>query len=90
MVTVGTRPTSRHGPVRARNRRPSPFEGSAVLFQGCNVPAVREWVAQCRGVDPGLTAQRRTVVGMASLGDLAEQRRGMILRRVRGVVWIRL
>jgi hypothetical protein len=87
---AGTRPTSRHGPVRAQNRRPSPFKGSAVLFRGCDVPVVREWLAQCRGVDPGLTAQRRIVAGMASPGELTEQRRGMIPRRVRGVAWIRL
>jgi hypothetical protein len=37
--------TSRHGPMRARNGRPSPFEGSAVSFRGCAVPAVWEWVA---------------------------------------------
>jgi hypothetical protein len=85
MVTEGTRPTSRHGPVRARNRRPPPFEGSAVLFRGCGVPAVREWVAQCRGVDPDLTTQRRIVAGMASPGELVEQRRGMIPKRVRGM-----
>jgi hypothetical protein len=35
MVTEGTRPTSRHGPLRARNGRPTPFEGTAVLFRGC-------------------------------------------------------
>jgi hypothetical protein len=78
MVTEGMRltdPTSRHGPVRAWNRRPSPFKGSTVLFRGCGAPAVREWVAQCRGADTGLTAQRRTVAGMASPGGLAEQRR---------------
>jgi hypothetical protein len=68
----GSRPTSRHGPARVQNRRPSPFEGSAVLFRGCGVPAVRQWVAQCRGVDPSLTAQRSTVAGMASPGELAE------------------
>jgi hypothetical protein len=32
----GTRLTSRHGPLRARNGHPSPFKGSAVLFQGCD------------------------------------------------------
>jgi hypothetical protein len=43
MVTEGTRltnPTSRHGPVRAWNRRPPPFECSAVLFRGRGAPAV--------------------------------------------------
>jgi hypothetical protein len=52
------------------------------------VSAVREWVAQCHGVVAGHTAQRRTVAGMASPGELAEQCRGMIPRRV--VAWIRL
>jgi hypothetical protein len=69
MVTVGACPTSQHGPGRARNRRPSPFEGSAISFRGHGVPAVREWMAQCRGIDPGLTAHRRTVAGMASPGE---------------------
>jgi hypothetical protein len=68
----------------------TPFEGSAVLFRGCGARAVLEWVAQCHGADTGLTAQYRTVAGMASPGGLAEQRRDMIPRRVRGVAWIRL
>jgi hypothetical protein len=45
MATEGTRPadpTSRRGPVRVGKRRPPPFEGSAVLFRGCGVPAVQE------------------------------------------------
>jgi hypothetical protein len=50
-----------------------PSEGSAVLFQGCGASAVREWVAQCRGVVAGHAAQRRTMAGMASSGELAEQ-----------------
>jgi hypothetical protein len=86
MVTEGTRLTdltSRHGPVRAWNRCSSPFEGSTVLFRGRSAPAVREWVAQCRGADTGLTAQCRTVAVMASPGGLAEQRRDMTPRRVR-------
>jgi hypothetical protein len=40
-----------------------PFEGSAVLFRGCGVSAVREWEAQCHGADTGLAAQCRTVAG---------------------------
>jgi hypothetical protein len=68
---------------RGTSARP-PLEGSAVLFRGCGVPAVRDWVAQCHGVDTDLAAQRRTVAGMASPGGLAEQRRGMTPRRVRG------
>jgi hypothetical protein len=90
MVTAGMRPTSRHGLVRAWNKRSSYFEGSAVLFRGCGIPAIREWVAQRHGPDAGHATQRRTVVGMASPGELAEQRRGVIPRRVRGVAWIRL
>jgi hypothetical protein len=65
-----------------------PFEGSAVLPRGCGAPAVREWVAQCHGVVADHAAQRRTVAGMASPRELAEQCRGMIPRRV--VAWIRL
>jgi hypothetical protein len=56
------------------------FEGSAVLFRGCGVWVVREWVAQCLGADTGLTAQCRTVAGMASPGVLAKQCRDMIPR----------
>jgi hypothetical protein len=63
---------SRRCPAWARDRRPYPFEGSAAPFRGCDVPAVREWVVQCQGVDTGLTAQRRTVAGMASPGGLAK------------------
>jgi hypothetical protein len=87
-VTAGARPTSRHGPVRARNRRPSRFEGSAVLFRGCGVPVVQEWVAQHHRVDTSLTAQYSIAAGMAPPGGLAEQHRGVIPRRVRGVAWI--
>jgi hypothetical protein len=65
-----------------------PFEGSAVIFRGCGASAVREWVAQCHGVVAGHAAQRRIVAGMASSGELAEQCRGVIPRRV--VAWIRL
>jgi hypothetical protein len=65
-----------------------PFEGSVVLFRGCGTSAVREWVAQCHGVVADPAAQRCIVAGMASPGELAEQCRGVILRRV--VVWIRL
>jgi hypothetical protein len=58
-----------------------PFEGSAVLFQGCDASVVREWVPQCHGVVAGHAAQRRTVAGMASPGELAEQCRGV------GALW---
>jgi hypothetical protein len=51
------------------------------------VSAVREWVAQCYGADTGLTAQCRTLAGMASSGGSAEQRRDMIPKRVRGTTW---
>jgi hypothetical protein len=64
------------------------FEGSAVLLRGCCASVVREWVAQGHGADSGLTAQCRTVVGMASPGELAEQRRDMIPRRVRGTTCV--
>jgi hypothetical protein len=45
-------------------------------------------VAQCHGVVAGHAAQRRTVAGMASPRELAEQCRDVIPRRV--VAWIRL
>jgi hypothetical protein len=50
-----------------------PFEGSAVLPRGCGAPAIREWVAQCRGVVADHAAQHRTVEGMASPRELVEQ-----------------
>jgi hypothetical protein len=88
-VTAPTSLTSRHSPVRAwSSRPPPPFEGSAVLFQGCGALAVREWVVQCHGVVADHAAQCGTTAGMASLGERAEQCRGVILRRV--VAWIRL
>jgi hypothetical protein len=65
-----------------------PFEGSAVLFRGSGASAVRERVAQCHGVDTGLTAQCPTAAGMASPGGLAEQRRGMIPKRIRGTACV--
>jgi hypothetical protein len=68
----------------------SPFEGFAILFRGRRASVVWEWAAQCHGTDAGHAAQCRTVTGMASSGELAEQRRGVIPRRVRGVAWIRL
>jgi hypothetical protein len=67
-----------------------PVEGSAVLLRGCCASSVRELVAQCHRANPGLTAQCRTVVGMASPGGLAEQRRDMILKRVRGTTCVDL
>jgi hypothetical protein len=63
------------------------FEGSAVPFRGCGTSVVWEWVAQCHGVVAGHAAQRRTMAGMASPGELVEQCRGVIPRRV--VAWIR-
>jgi hypothetical protein len=65
-----------------------PFEGSAVLLRGCCASVVREWVAQGHGADSGLTAKCCIVVGMASPGELAEQRRDMIPRRVRGTTCV--
>jgi hypothetical protein len=55
-----------------------PFEGSAVLLRGCCTSAVREWVAHGRGGDPRFTAKCRIVMGMATPGELTEQRRDMI------------
>jgi putative intracellular protease/amidase len=82
----------RHGVVpggHGAGVRP-PFEGSAILFRGCGVSAVREWAAQCHRANTGIAAQCRTMAAMASPGELAEQRRGMIPGRVRGAVWFRL
>jgi hypothetical protein len=46
------------------------------------VLAVLEWAAQCHGADTVLVAQSPTVAGMGSPRELAEQRRGVIPRRV--------
>jgi hypothetical protein len=75
MVMEETRLTylmSRRGPRQVWNRCPPPFEGSTVLFRGCGVSAVREWVAQCHGANASLVTQCRTVAGMASPGEFAE------------------
>jgi hypothetical protein len=55
------------------------------------VQAIREWAAQCYGVNTGLPHSSSAVPGMAARGGLAEQRRDMILRRCEraGVVRIR-
>jgi hypothetical protein len=82
-----TGPTSRRHSGRARDRHRPLFEGSVVLFRGCGARAVREWVAQCHRADTDLTAQCRTVAGMASPGGLAKRRRDMIHMRVRGTAW---
>jgi hypothetical protein len=55
--------------------RPAPLRGHGAL-------AVLEWAAQCHGADTGLVAQSPTVAGMGSPRELAEQRRGVIPRRV--------
>jgi hypothetical protein len=85
MATKVTGPaglTSQRSPGQTWSRRPSLFEGSAVLFRGRDASAVREWAAQSRGTDTGHAAQCRTVAGIASPGELAEQCRSAIPRRV--------
>jgi hypothetical protein len=72
--------TSQRSPVRAWSSRPSLLEGSAVLFRGHGTSVVREWATQCHGTDTGHAAQRRTVAGMASPGELVEQCWGVIPR----------
>jgi hypothetical protein len=57
----------------------TPLRGSRRPLSGVRRP-VRTRVGSTVP-DTGLTAQCRTVVGMASPGGLAEQRRGMIPRR---------
>jgi hypothetical protein len=72
----------RHGvvPCRRETGVRTLFEGSSILFRGCGVRAVREWVAQCHGADIVLTTQCRRVAGMDSPGGLAKQHRDMIPR----------
>jgi hypothetical protein len=64
--TRSTGLTSQRCPAWAWGRCRTLFEGSAALFRGRGAPAIREWVAQCHGVDTGLNTQRRTVAGMAA------------------------
>jgi hypothetical protein len=55
--------------------RPTPLRGRSAL-------AVQEWEAQCHGADTSLVAQSPRWRGWASPRELAEQRRGVIPRRV--------
>jgi hypothetical protein len=55
--------------------RPGPLRGRGAL-------AVQEWAAQCHGADTSLVAQSPQWHGWASPRELAEQRRGVIPRRV--------
>jgi hypothetical protein len=71
--------TSWSDPVESRVEgsrvRPAPFRGRGAL-------AVQEWAAQCHGADTGLVAQSPQWRRWASPRELAEQRRGVIPRRV--------
>jgi hypothetical protein len=84
-VTGPAGPTSRRSPVRAWSSRPS-------SLRGLRRPLSRARRVGCTGaggtVPRGCRQPCRTVVGMASPGQLAEKCRGMIPRRV--VAWIRL
>jgi hypothetical protein len=70
---------SRSDPAESRAEgsrvRPAPLRGRGAL-------AVQEWAAQCHGSDTGLVAQSPQWRGWASPRELAEQRRGVIPRRV--------
>jgi hypothetical protein len=71
--------TSRFDPAEQRK------EGSRVrsdTLRGRGALAVQEWAAQCHGADTGLAAQSPQWRGWASPRELAEQRRGVIPRRV--------
>jgi hypothetical protein len=71
--------TSRSDPTESREEGsrvlPGPLRGRAAL-------AVQEWAAQCHGTDTGLVAQSPQWRGWASPREWAEQRRGVIPRRV--------
>jgi hypothetical protein len=58
------------------------FDGAAGPLRGRGALAVQEWAAQCHRADTGHVAQSPTVAGMGSPRELAEQRRGVIPRRV--------
>jgi hypothetical protein len=72
--------TSRSDPAESREEgsrvRPAPLRGRGAL-------AIQEWAAHCHGADTGLVAQSPQWRGWASPRELAEQRRGVIPRRVR-------
>jgi hypothetical protein len=85
-VTAPTGLTSWRSPVWAWSSRSSSLRGLRRPFSRCGAPAVREWVAQRHGVVAGRSAHCRTVAGMASPGELAEQCRVVIPRRI--VAWI--
>jgi hypothetical protein len=55
--------------------RSAPLRGRGTL-------AILKWAAQFHGADTGLVAQSPTVAGMGPPRELAEQRRGVIPRRV--------
>jgi hypothetical protein len=85
--------TSRRCPARVWEKCLYLFRGFCVLLQGCGTSVVREQAAQCHGVDTGLTAQRRTVAGVAAQDRRStKQRWGWIPRRCQraGVARIRL
>jgi hypothetical protein len=71
--------TSRSDPAESREEgsrvRPAPLRGRGAL-------AVQELAAQCHGADTGLIAQSPQWRGWASPRELAEQRRGVIPKRV--------
>jgi hypothetical protein len=71
--------TSQFDPAESREEgsrvRPAPLRGRGAL-------AVLEWAAQCHGADTGLAAQPPQWQGWAPPRELAEQRRGVIPRRV--------
>jgi hypothetical protein len=55
--------------------QPAPLRGLGAL-------AVREWAAQCHGAYTSHVAKSPTVAGMGPPRELAEQRRGVIPRRM--------
>jgi hypothetical protein len=50
-------------------------------FEGCDVEAVQEWVAQCHGVTLTIPHSTRTAPGMPAQCGLVEQCRDLIPRR---------
>jgi hypothetical protein len=64
------------------------FEGVAGPLRELSALAVRGSVAQCRGADTGLIAQRHRVAGMASPRESVEQHRDAIPGRARVVACV--
>jgi hypothetical protein len=75
LVTEATGPAglmSQRSPGQAWSRRPSPLRGLRRPLSRARRVSRTEWAIQCHRTGASHAAQRRTVAGMASPGELAE------------------